>query len=234
MKYDDDDLIAFHMGTLDPVKADALIAELSDDDALARRLMDLDPAAQMVSDAFKKAHPQSGPVMPKPAQNALWRPLAIVASTLAASLAVWSFLPATGQPWHRQVAAYQVLYTTQTISMIASEPSELEEQFAVLDAALSIDFDQSSLTDVKGLDLLRAQLLGLDGAPLGQIVFADHLGRPVALCLMSGPGRAPLDDNELSGLNTISWGSQTHQFLLVGPVPKTELQAWAEALQLKV
>lgn len=234
MTYDDDDLIAFHEGSLAPETADAIVRDLEVDETLARRLMALDPAAQMVRNTFEDISPTTAPVMPVREATSFWKPLAIASSVAAAFLVVWSALPQSGEAWHRQVSAYQVLYTDQTISMIEPTQADLIEQFATLDAALSIDFDASDLADISGIELLRAQLLGFDGAPLGQIVFADHLGRPIALCLMEGTGDDTLHQAKFSGLNTISWGSQTHRFLLVGPAPAHELQAWAEALRFKV
>lgn len=234
MKYNDKDLTSFHDGSLDTATSDAILRDLQTDEVLAQRLMALDPAAKMVRDTFVQLAPASKPVLPSPSQVTAWKPIAIASSAAAAALAIWTVLPQSGQAWHRQVSAYQVLYTGQTISMIEPTQASLTEQFVALDEALSIDFGLANLVDIRGLDLLRAQLLGFEGAPLGQIVFADHLGRPIALCLMAGAGDATLKQAELSGLNTISWGSETHQFLLVGPVPEHELQAWAEALRPKV
>ncbi len=234
MTYSDEDLIAFHNGVLETAKTDALVQDLETDCQLERRLMALDPAAQMVKDSFALISPQPVDLSPKTAASPYWMSLAVAASTVAAAVMFWTVLPPSGPAWHHQVSAYQVLYTPETISMIAPTQDGLAEQFATLDTALAIDFGAGSFADIAGLDLLRAQLLGFEGAPLGQIVFADTLGRPIALCLMAGGADPSLAQAELSGLNTVSWGSQTHQFILVGAVPADELQAWAEALRAEV
>ena len=230
----DADLKAYHEGTMDADRPDPLMHQLEKDDALAARLMTFDPAAQMVATAFEGIAPTTVPDVPVAVAQFPWKPLAIAASTVAAALAIWASLPPAGAAWHRQVAEYQVLYTAQTVSMIAPSEAALADQFHTLDAALAIDFDAMTLSDIKGLDLLRAQILGFEGAPLGQIVFADHLGRPIALCLMTGQDDADIAEAELAGLNTISWANQDHQFLLVGPVPAHELRAWFDAIKLRV
>ncbi|WP_299968882.1 hypothetical protein [uncultured Roseobacter sp.] len=234
MKYDDAELTAFHEGTLDPERAKALLRDLERDETLARRLMAADPAAPIVQDAFARiAVPDSARIMP-PARTGLWRVCAVAASIGAAAVMIWSFLPPPGEAWHRQVSAYQVLYTPQTIAMIEPTEAGLAEQFAALNQALSTGFGVDALSDIEGLDLLRAQLLGFEGAPLGQIVFADAQGRPIALCLMAGGSEAGFTQAAFSGLNTVSWGSATHGFLLVGPVSQQELHGWAKVLQPRV
>lgn len=234
MTYTNEDLIAFHDGTLPTTKAEAILRALETDDGLARRLMALDPGAGMVSNAFAEVTPPPPPTLPRPEPRRLWKPLAAVAATMVGAVLIWSVVSPKADPWHLQVSAYQALYTPQTIAMIEQSDATLAAQFARLDAALTMGFGPSDLDDVKGLDLLRAQLLGFDGAALGQIVFSDHLGRPIALCLMAGGGDPSFTARELSGLNTVSWGNETHRFILVAPAPEQDLRAWAEAIRASV
>ncbi|MEL6678576.1 MAG: hypothetical protein AAFQ51_07710 [Pseudomonadota bacterium] len=234
MTFDDDDLIAFHRGTLANERAEALAARLETDTALVARLMALDPAKPMVADAFARITP---PPVDLP-MSSLGRPMLAAASgalvASAAALILWVATLPSGPAWHRQVAEYQVLYTAQTVSMIPPSAEALIDQFGALRATLSVGFGSEALADVKGLELLRAQILGFEGAPLGQIVFADPLGRPVALCLMRGGGQDPVTEAELAGLNTVAWSSGTHDFLLVGPVPRDDLLTWANALRTRI
>lgn len=229
MTFDRTTLLAYHAGTCPQDVALAIEAQLATDDTLAERLMALDPAAEMVAAAFAATQPPRAPTLQAPAPY--WRPAALAASAALAAVAVWNVMPSQVSDWHQQVAEYQVLYTPQTIAMIEPSYSELADQFIVLRTALAIGFDADAMSNIEGLDLLRAQLLGFEGAPLGQIVFADAQGRPIALCLMQGAGEPTQEVAELAGLNTVSWGTSTHQFILVGNVPDADLQTWAAAMQ---
>lgn len=236
MTFDEADLIAFHNGTLPAPKTEALLRQLENDENLALRLMRLDPAAPLVAESFGRIEP---PALELPESGAvdsgrIWKPLAITASLVATVFAVGTFAPPSADAWHRQVAAYQVLYTKETVSMISRSDAALTAQFDTLEEALAIPFDETAFADIDGIELLRAQLLGFEGAPLGQIVFADLSGRPIALCMMEGGGDAVLKDKELAGLSTVSWGTGAHRFLLVGPVPAEELRDWAAVLQDRV
>ena len=55
-----------------------------------------------------------------------------------------------------QVAAYQALYSADTISMVAHSPAEIAEQLARSQAALKIDLNGDTLSKLSGLALKRA------------------------------------------------------------------------------
>jgi anti-sigma factor RsiW len=112
--------------------------------------------------------------------------------------------------WRDAVAAYQALYTTETL---ASLPDDTETQRR----------------------LKRAQLLQFEGRPLGQFSYLDASGAPVAFCIsrtLEQDSRA--ETGRFRGLAAVFWSKGGYGFVLIGAAPIETLQRAAAALAAKI
>jgi len=221
--YSDKTLIAFLNGELDDKLSQAIEADMTADRSLERRIMDLDPMAATVR-AGMQSLPQSGRLDPiqkqfKAPTEKSFKSGGLIAATLAVGLGIgWvvsSFLQNNTTNWRTEVAQYQSLYVNETIAHLDVSPAELSKQFERASQALGLSLPQDALSNIDGLELRRAQVLGIAGAPLVQIVYRDSNGTPYALCVTTGTNAA-VGSEELYNMASHSWANGTHQFLLIG------------------
>lgn len=230
MSFSDADLRAYLAG--DASQATAIEAALAADPALEDRLMALDTVAPMVAGAFADVG-EDRPVLqiapPADARRPIWPLLA--SACLGGLIVAASLWPRAQTPdWTMQVAAYQALYSAETISIVAADAADIAQQFDHLSTNLGAAPDLAALQNLPGLRLLRAQVLTHAGAPLGQIVFADSTGRPVALCyIASTEDRSGTSTQR--GLAGAHFTSHGFAYYLVGTRTEADAQDLATAIQ---
>lgn len=133
----------------------------------------------------------------------------------------------------QQVAAYQALYSTDTIKTISSTDNELISQLSLAESALSISLPKETLAQIDGLELRRTQMLSYDGQPLAQIVFSDNEGRPIALCIMltaDAPQSGAVNLVKRQGLESAAFSSGDFGFLLIGPTDASAISRYAHEI----
>lgn len=231
MSFTDAELQAYLNG--DTTNSDAVEAALSHDAALESRLMALDTVAPMVAFAFAGVGENRGPATTSQPSSTSQRSLMwpLLASACIGALILATALWPRQQPddWTMQVAAYQALYSRDTIAIVTPDPAALDQQFNHLQTAIGTAPDVAALQSLPGLDLLRAQVLSHEGAPLGQIVFADAEGRPIALCYIAaeaGPHRSGTStQNGLPGAHFVHAG---FAYYLVGTPSEADAATLAD------
>lgn len=229
MTYSDQELLDFLNGDVDPRRAEQIEQTMRVDRALEHRVMALDPVAAPVRDAMKglpgrrvltdleRVALDGSNRGTKPTQ---WMKLAAVL-VLGAALgggAMWLGVP-PADDWRGRVAQYQSLYVADTVRLTIASADVLEQQLEVASEKLGRPLEQTSLEAPASLKLARVQVLGLDDAPLIQIVYQDADGTPFALCVTTaGPqGRANEPASEmLHGLATTAWEDGAFRYVFVG------------------
>lgn len=229
MTYSDADLLAYLAGTAAEEMSAGIEAALALDPALEDRLMTLDPLASTIGDALDGLGADRVTLPAQKQSRRIW-PLAVAAcagAAIVATVVLWP-APQTTRPWMDQVAAYQALYSPATIANVTPTQEGLAAQFAQLDTALGTQLPLDALQTATTLELRRAQILAFENAPLGQIVFADDTGRPVALCLIrtDSPGRDTATF-ELHGLNGAAFTQGGFDYLVIGATTRQEAEALA-------
>lgn len=164
-----------------------------------------------------------------------WRAAAAAAVLFAAGLgAGWSLAPADrSDGWHQAVADYQVLYSTATLTNLQMAQDQQVESLArtSADLGVALTLDQVS---VPGLEFQRAQILNFNGQPLAQLTYLDGDGNPIAFCLTATKDDAAAMDQEISGLNAVTWADGGMGFILIGPSPSKTLTDAQERLATQI
>lgn len=247
-QWNDTDIRAYLSGALATNRATALEHALAADADLQARMMALDDLAPLVRDSFMHlpdqsrlqniqdaldtATPDSAGVMGH--RSLFYRSVfyGAAAGLLLGALAFGFALPKLAAPpsWSDQVAAYQVLYVPETVDTLNASPADLQAQFDRAGAEIGLGLELDALAGLAGLTLKRAQILGFQGQPLIQIVFATVDGTPVAFCIFKGnsmpTGLSP--SATMSGLESVAWASGSgHEFLLIGGSDAGQIEAFS-------
>jgi hypothetical protein len=238
MTFTDQMLQDFLAGTADAATTAAIENAVETDVALQLKLAALDPFAAPIKDAFDTL--ALGTVtqveMPTPAVVPSWNFGAIAASLVIGlglgAAGVFGWMQPEKSDWRMEVADYQVLYVPETIAHLSSSPEGLTAQFGRAGAAIGLDFPGDELSNVDGLTLKRAQVLGHDGDPLIQIVFQDKSGSAIALCLIAKSGTETQPRfTERRSMVSVDWDSSDHAFLLIGNASEADAARWADNLR---
>lgn len=221
--FTDQALLAYLDGAAPDATATTIEAALAQDDALGVRLMELDDAGATLRRAFD-LDALDAPTMPKPQaapRGRAWgyvvAPVALAASFVLGMLVSPSQqapAPATAG-WIDQVASYQALYVTETLSGAAQNPALTRNTLDRVEAELGLSWDTAP--QIEGLTFKRAQMLAVNGEALVQIAYLDADGIPWALCIT----RVGQDDRDLKSkmshaLAASSWVENGLGFVLVG------------------
>lgn len=233
MSFTDAELRAYLNG--DTTQSDAVETALTQDPAFEARLMALDSVAPMVAFAFAGVGENRNAATSGLPASAAQRPWIwpLLASACVGALILTAALWPRPQPddWTMQVAAYQALYSSDTIAIVAPDPAALDQQFSHLQTAIGSAPDVDTLQSLPGLDLLRAQVLAHEGAPLGQIVFADAEGRPIALCYIAAQaGQQRSGTSTQNGLPGAHFVHAGFAYYLVGTPSEADAAELAEHL----
>jgi hypothetical protein len=133
--------------------------------------------------------------------------------------------------WRVEVAHYQALYTPETINAINLAPGEAEAQVGRAAAQIGANVPLAELAAHDGLELRRVQVLGFEGAPLAQIVFAHSSGVPVALCLIRTGGKEQLAMGERLNMASADWAVDGIEYLLIGDISAVDMAAHATRIR---
>lgn len=240
MSFGDKDLLAYLDG--DMALRDEIEAALAQDAELERRLMALDPMAGPVRAAFEGI-PAAGRLptlealeptaeVTAPARSGLWKIAAALIVGVGLGAGVVLSRGGDDLRWQDQVAIYQALYVPETVARLVTDEATLAEQFDQADAALGLTLPRDALSALDGLDLRRAQILGIEDAPLIQIVFANETGAPIAFCILRQNGTASATETEtLSGLPVAHWSDGDFGYMLVGELGPDQMSMTAQQLR---
>ncbi len=229
MTYTDHELLDFLHGRLDEKSSARIEQTMRIDRELERRVMSLDRVAAPVREAMKQM--PGNHVLNELAWNApqsanggrhrrKWRDLAaaLMVGAMLGSGAIWVGLP-TQEDWRARVAQYQSLYVVDTVRYTIAPPDALKQQVAIASQSLGRSLDETSLNKPSAISLARVQVLGIDDAPLVQVVYRAEDGTPFALCITTSGATAGLEEpvsEHLHGLATTAWSDDSFRYILVG------------------
>lgn len=238
MTYSDDVLRQFLDGALDQAKTKEIETAMLSDADLERRIMGLDDLAASVKAVMEALPPEArvAELAPPVAGRARpSRPWAMLAAACAVGVFIGvgsTWFSADAAPdWRTEVAHYQALYTSDTISAIDLAPGEAEAQVDRAAAEVGALVPTAQLASLEGLKLRRAQVLGFEGAPLAQIVFAHSSGAPVALCLIRTGDSEALAMGERLNMASADWAVDGVEYLLIGDIDADEMAAQAARIR---
>ncbi|WP_420332578.1 hypothetical protein [Roseibium sp.] len=229
MTYSDQELLAFLNGEMDARRAEQIEQTMRVDRELEHRVMALDPVAAPVRGAMsalpgRKAIADLERVAldgeKRGGNRTPWMKLAavLVLGAVLGGGAMWLGGP-SGDDWRGRVAQYQSLYVADTVRLTVASADVLERQLEVASEKLGRSLDQQSLEAPSALRLARVQVLGLDDAPLIQIVYQDGEGTPFALCVTTAGPRGETHEptsEMLHGLATTAWEDGSFRYIFVG------------------
>jgi anti-sigma factor RsiW len=227
----DEVLVGYLDGALPPDRRAEIEALRADDATLEARLQALDVDVGAIRAAFD-AHLSSAPVdilrrrlapgtpRPQPLSHGARPWLRLAAAVLiGAVLGYGGSRLFTGSPnsdWRVAVADYQVLYTTDTLKPLASDPATLQRQVSLAAAALGKPVTVDML-QVAGLELKRAQVLAFNDHPLVQFAYLDPAGTPIAFCAtLSAGAYVPRKSTTIKGLATSFWSKGGISYMVIG------------------
>lgn len=245
--WSDKAIVSYLDGLLNPQHCRELETQMINDPKLAARVKALSIDTAAIREAFDNSLvqapefsvPTNVPVKPalRPTQQkSFTRLLPLAAGVLVAlGLGVLTGMnlqlnnpSSTVTAWQQAVVDYQVLYVPRTLPAQAPTLASKQRQLAAVSesSGFAVTDDMVALP---GIQFRRAQTLGLNGAPLIQIAFADHDGQPVALCFtpVSAPASEPVAQ-VIDGMNTVSWRNGEYGFIIVG---FTDAQALSNAAE---
>ena len=219
MTFSDDDITAYLDAELDAKGHAALEAMIASDPLFASRVaaLELDISALQKSLAPLLADAPAA-VLPQPRHHWVWPAAAAAAVVLAVGLSVAQFAKPGVESWQMEVAHYQVLYVPETLAGIAPDTARLQKELARAESLLGIELDQAALSNVPGLTLRRAQVLGFEGQTLIQIAYTAADGTPVAFCILNGESKGESQPAfaRLLGLESALWQGPKHGFMVIG------------------
>ncbi len=187
---------------------------------------------------------QADNVVPmRPASKSMWQGFAGMAAAAGIAIAVFSGGVytgwQTGEPpvvqktkigWRQTVAQYVSLYSKQTLAGYPADPHAQSAGWQRVSKALGAQFTGKKAR-IDNLDLKGTQVLQLKGKPLVQIVYLHKGETPVALCIIkSKKPSAGQKTEQRMGLNIVHWVKDGFAYMLIGKVPKGELQKIAAPL----
>lgn len=243
-KFSDEELVAYLDGEAEFAPVDAIKAALLTDESLANRLnrLKFDKEAltysmETIADNAKEhkalpdflsetaAAPQKSDAFKLVSNNRSgffegWQKIAAVALlAVAIGWCAKSFSSVNNlQNWHNYVAAYQALYSKETLAPIIQTEETSSKQLQHVTGVLGKKIELTQLTNVKGLNYKRAQILGFKGQPLIQLAFLSDEGKPVALCIIkaSNNGQTKVINDVQQGLKAAHWKKGEFEYLLIG------------------
>ncbi|SLN67978.1 hypothetical protein TRL7639_03933 [Falsiruegeria litorea R37] len=236
--FTDEELVAFLDGEEDHAPAAAIREALKEDAVLRQRLDALQIDKQAISDGFAAllAQDRPAPVLPEtPASRGYGLgSLALVASlALAIGLSSGAYLTRAPQPgWLAYVAAYQALYSTETLSHIQQDETAQQVELDRVAVAIGKMLTPAELDMLPGAEYKRAQVLSFNGKPLIQLTFLTEGGDPLALCIIrSNKGRSPQPElSQMEGMSAAVWGRDGYEYLLIGGQDDAQISRYAEVL----
>lgn len=241
MTFSDEELTAYLDGEVDPDLGAQIEAALSEDSQLSARLEALEVPMDALRAAFslpELAAPQA-PELRQPRRSLPWAMAASVVLALGVgALGGYGLRPqapvvAEKPGWIAAVAAYQALYSTETLDGPGQGAARTQVVLAGFKADVGVDLAAATETD--GLTFKRAQTLTFNGKPLMQMAYVDEQGRPFALCVLATAKDARAMKDQLAhGLAASSWVQNGVGYLVIGGSDPAATRAHAEDLQARL
>jgi anti-sigma factor RsiW len=228
--FTDEQLVAFLDGETEHCPADAITKALTTDAHLAKRIEALSIEVDQVKHAFSGVL-DTAPVAPdflrqeplrsiKPTSRFGWGSIAAaVILALGIGFGAGQFTsPSPDNGWKQYVAAYQALYSTDTLVSVKTSSEEQNAELARVAAAIGKSIDVSALQIEQSVDYKRAQILNFKGKPLIQLAFLSKEGVPYALCILKAKDGAPkpVQMQNLENMSSASWSRGGYNYLLIG------------------
>lgn len=163
-----------------------------------------------------------------------WAMSSAAAIALVIGLGIGAVLDFGKKPdWIEYVAAYQALYTTQTLSSVDVIESELVAELERVSASIERTITLEQLRVSATVEYKRGQLLGFNGKPLAQLAFLAENGDPLALCIIKNDGSnsATMHLAKLEGMSSASWDRDGYSYLLIGGQDQQFVTGLAEKFQ---
>lgn len=221
--FSDEELVAYLDGESEHTRMEEIEAALKEDLALVERIEGLRIDTEQIAASLETlVNPKAVPPSFLNATAGRNKTLPMIAASLVAliiGLVGGQLISRPVEPdWRDYVAAYQFLYTTNTLSTIeaspASQQSELDRVGAAIGKAISVE----SLSDFPEVEYKRAQVLGYNSQALVQLAFLSSTGEPLALCIIraNNSESVPLNISSMEGLSAASWNAGGYEYLLIG------------------
>jgi anti-sigma factor RsiW len=136
--------------------------------------------------------------------------------------------------WRAAVADYLSLYTRDTLAEIPDDPAMRESELAGVGGKLALDLAVGKVV-LPDLTLKRAQLFAFRGKPLAQIAYLSAKDGPIAFCIIAnGQKDAAPAFEEREGKGIVFWGKGGRGFMLIGALPREQLELLATTLAARV
>ena len=124
------------------------------------------------------------------------------------------------------IAAYQALYTRETLSLGNPDAVRRERQMARVSKALGARIEVPELVSPRA-DFKYARMYAIDGQPLAQIAYLPERGEPFSLCMM----KTPVADHEprfstARGMSLATWRHHGIAYVLVGAVGRKDMDSY--------
>ncbi|WP_164659611.1 hypothetical protein [Tropicibacter sp. Alg240-R139] len=235
--FTDEELVAFLDGEEEHAPMSAIRAALKRDPVVQQRLDALRIDTQAVADGFatlleQNRHAPETPVAP-PARGFGVPVMAMAASlALAIGLGAGTYLNHKAQPgWLDYVAAYQALYSTETLAHIQQDAVAQQAELDRVAVAIGKMLTPAELDVLSGAEYKRAQVLNFNDKPLIQLTFLTDDGDPLALCIIrSDKGRSARPElSQMEGMSAAVWGQSGYEYLLIGGQDNAQIERYAEA-----
>ena len=217
----DEELTAFLDGEADPALAARIEAARQAGGDVAARLERLSFDRGALAGAFDDvlAHAPA-PDLPE-AEAAPWGRFAAMAAALVLALGVGWFAgqrPAEEglSSWEAYAAAYHRLYVNETLAAATFTKDDLAGQLQRVSTSLGVDLAPEEFSVFGDATLKRAQVLGMDGTPIGHLAFSGADGTPYALCIAMDGARDGEAAGRMFGLSTHQVSRDGVTYLLIG------------------
>ena len=223
INFSDEELVAYLDNEAEHAPIDEINAALQTDLDLAKRLdalrVDTNKIADGMSACLVKGRKPNFD-LGEPVQRR-WVMPAIAASVLFVLFAFGGghyWREFEGRQWKNYVAAYQFLYTTNTLSSVQNSDLVKQQELDRVGAAIGKKIMVSQVAEFSEVEYKRAQLLGYKGKALIQLTFLSSTGKPIALCILRTDDRKNKDVefSELEGMRAASWKIDDYDYLLIG------------------
>ncbi|MEM9602333.1 MAG: hypothetical protein AAGA11_05700 [Pseudomonadota bacterium] len=247
--FTDDQLTAYLDGELEPSLAATLEARLATDGELGARLEALSfdqTALRQAFDAVLAEAPAFPEAVLEPAAPAEphrgvgaftgFAAAAVLVACLSSLVTLWATrAPSDERRWFDYVAAYQALYTTDTLVHVTTDGTTRAAELERVSGAIGLEIPLQAVEALPNLHYKRAQVLGFEGAALAQLTFLTADGAPIAICII---GTDQADDTVqtamLEGMASERWSDGEHAFLVIGGADQSELSGVAEAFRQRI
>jgi anti-sigma factor RsiW len=243
---DDEILVAFLDGEMDPTESARLAARLNRDQDLRDRLEALKQSGLRMRAALDELL-EDAPIQRmraglSQALNASRREprlrwltraaaAALVGAFFAGGFATSRLLERPSGPssedWRRAVAEYMEMYSPETFR--PQESAALRDDLSALGSRLGLELDADALR-VAGLELRRVEILQYEGAPLGELGYLNATTL-VAFCILrDGEAAAPLTTGNQGAFTSATWAKGGRGYMVIGKLPREKIAAIAGKL----